>query len=43
MEGIYRTDVADRYVLTGSAFANSKDDIERTRKVAADENWLIAN
>src|SRR5216684_8747028 len=42
-EYIERTSQTDTF-LTGEAFAKFiKDDIERTRKVAADENWLISN
>jgi len=42
-EYIERTSQTDTF-LTGEAFSKFiKDDIERTHKVAADENWLIAN
>ena len=42
-EYIERTSQTDTF-LTGDAFSKFiKDDIERTRKVAADENWLISN
>jgi putative tricarboxylic transport membrane protein len=42
-EYIERTSQTDTF-LTGDAFSKFiKDDIERTRKIAADENWLISN
>jgi tripartite-type tricarboxylate transporter receptor subunit TctC len=42
-EYIERTSQTDTF-LTGEALSKFiKDDIERTRKVAADENWLISN
>ncbi len=42
-EYIERTSQTDTF-LTGEAFGKFiKDDIERTREVAAEENWLISN
>jgi tripartite-type tricarboxylate transporter receptor subunit TctC len=42
-EYIERTSQTDTF-LTGDAFSKFiKEDVERTRKVAADEGWLISN
>ena len=42
-EYIERTSQTDTF-LTGDAFSKFiKEDIERTRKIAADEGWLVAN
>jgi tripartite-type tricarboxylate transporter receptor subunit TctC len=42
-EYIERTSQTDTF-LTGEAFGKFiKEDIERTRKIAADQGWLVSN